>query len=348
MYCCSECFTSPYLKIIINSNSSIGNCDYCSSENVSTYNPKELSLFFQGILDLYIVDNKKGDSVELKIESDFKGKIFSEKIISKGKELLKEIISDDYSLYDNIFKNKVTLRHLNDKSNHEKVKPLQISWENFANEIKSTNRFHIQNTLDLPKVENLLKRYKKEISKGKKFFRARLSNNNGFTIDEMQNPPADKAKGGRANPIGISYLYLADQLVTALYEVRASLYDYVSVAEFRLVEQVNIINLSGGTYDPIYLAEQGDLEDFLIHLPFISKLESELSKPRRRSDNELDYLPTQYLSEFIKSLGYDGVQYRSSLYPLGYNIAIFNVGKVKCLNSKVYEIENIELQFNHI
>jgi hypothetical protein len=160
----------------------------------------------------------------------------------------------------------------------------------------------------------------------------------------MRNPSADKAKAGRANPVGISYLYLADQLKTTLYETRASLYDFVSIGEFRLNEDIKVINLRGDTYDPIYLAEQGELEDFLIHLPFISKLEFGLSKPRRRSDNELDYLPTQYLSEFIKSMGFDGVEFQSSLYAEGYNLAIFKPEKFECIKVNVCEIETIDLK----
>ncbi len=189
----------------------------------------------------------------------------------------------------------------------------------------------------------------KEIPKGKKYFRARISDNiNGWKIAEMKNPPPDKAKAGRANPLGISYLYIADDIKTTLYEARASLFDYVTIGEFRLREVIKVINLRGDTYDPIILAEQGELEDFLIHLPFITKLEQELSKPRRRSDNELDYLPTQYLSEFIKSIGFDGVEYQSSLYQKGYNLAIFNPDKFECIKVAVFEIENIDIKHKKI
>ena len=92
------------------------------------------------------------------------------------------------------------------------------------------------------------------------------------------------------------------------------------------------------------MAEQEELEDFLIHLPFITTLEFNLSKPRRRSDNELDYLPTQYLSEFIKSIGFDGVEFQSSLFSDGYNLAIFTPQKFECIKVEVFEIENIDLK----
>lgn len=344
MNCCTECFSSNYLKDIINRNNTIGDCDFCDSQKVSIYNPAELSLIFQNILDLYSVHPDSINSIETQIEIDFQNKIFSEKIGLNTKLLLQNIVKDDYNTYQSLFENNVVLTCSNLPESVDIIKPLQISWERFADEIKTTNRFHIQNTLDLEKLQELLNRYKKPINKGKKFYRARISNKEGFEKSEMLNPPADKAKAGRANPTGISYLYLADQIKTTLYEARASLFDYVTVGEFRAKDDIRVINLRGDTYDPVLLAEQEELEDFLIHLPFITTLETNLSKPRRRSDNELDYLPTQYLSEFIKSIGFDGVEFQSSLFSGGYNLAIFTPDKFECISVDVFEIENIDLK----
>jgi len=223
------------------------------------------------------------------------------------------------------------------------VKPLEITWSKLTEEIKHINRFHLQNALDLEMLNKLLNRYRKPINKGKKFFRARISNKEGFKIEEMMNPPKDRAKSGRANPEGISYLYLADKIETTLYESRTTLYDYVSIGEFRLKENIEVINLRGNTYDPIFLAENEELEDFLIYESFIKNLEMHLSKPKRRSDNELDYLPTQYLSEFIKYIGFDGVEFQSSLYSEGYNLAIFEPEKFECIGVKLCEVINIDL-----
>lgn len=303
----------------------------------------ELLLHFQPIIDLFSVNKEIGSPIEVEFEKHFDNKIFSDKVKEKSRSLLQAIIEDEKDSYQELFDNHVILECLNNANNHEKVKPLHLSWGNFVEEIKSTNRFHIKNALDLEKLKELLgKRYNKEIIKGKIFYRARISNKDGFTVNEMGNPPSDKAKAGRANPMGISYLYLADQLKTTLYEARTSLYDYVSIGKFRLKEDIKVINLRGNTYDPVVLGDM--LEDFLIHQPFVGKLESELSRPRRRSDNELDYIPTQYLCEFIKSMGFDGVEFQSSLYSEGYNLAIFNPEKFECIDVEVYEIENIELK----
>ena len=166
--------------------------------------------------------------------------------------------------------------------------------DSLSEEIKHQNRFHLSNIKDLGKIQELLNYSNKILKKGTKYFRARISGRDGYTIMDMKNPPHDDAVAGRANPRGISYLYLATNDETTLYEVRASLYDYVTVADFELKEDINIISLCNTeSYDPLYLAETEVLKDFIIYLPFIKKLEMELSKPLRRDDKpEIDYLPT--------------------------------------------------------
>jgi hypothetical protein len=156
------------------------------------------------------------------------------------------------------------------------------------------------------------------------------------------------AKAGRANPNGISYLYISDKIETSLYETRSTIYDYVTIGDFTVNEKLNIVDLRNITFEPILWAENEDLNEYLVYIPFLSTLQLELSLPVRSGDREIDYLPTQYLTEFIKSLGYDGVKFQSSLYKDGFNLAIFNPLKLECRVSKVYEIKNIIYEFDGI
>jgi hypothetical protein len=86
------------------------------------------------------------------------------------------------------------------------------------------------------------------------------------------------------------------------------------------------------------------LKEYVKNRRFLDILENDLAKPLRRQDNELDYLPTQYLCEYIKSLGYDGVEYGSSLHEEGINLVIFNDEKLDCNDIEVHEISKIEIQ----
>lgn len=350
MKCCVECFSSEYLRTIILSNSTQeGNCDFCKSKNVKLYEPRELLLYFSNLLELYSPDsNDLGFSsfIETRIVEDFSNKIFKINEDRVIKNLLLEIVSDEFDNFKDLFNTKVYLECLHNPNTKTQAETLELVWNNFVNEIKNENRFHIKNAIDLKKLEKLLKRHIRDISKGRIFYRARISNKEGFKTEEMGNPPAHLAKAGRANPQGISYLYLASDIETTFFETRAILFDYVSIGEFRLKENISVINLrETELYDPIQLADLDDLRDFIIHYPFISRLEKEISKPNRRADNELDYLPTQYLSEFIKSLGFDGVEYRSSVNPKGYNLAIFNPEKFEIIKTYVNEINRVDFGF---
>ncbi len=351
MNCCTNCFESNYINGIILNNKTVGNCDYCKSEEISIYEASELSIFFKAIIDLYEVDKEGGKKIELQVVADFSNKVFTQKLIEAAcvKNLIIDILKDDIEDYRNILDNDVSLKYRNSDIEEVIIKPLSLSWDKFSEEIKSVNRFHFVNALDLEKLKSLFKHFEKSVPKGKKYYRARISNNTkGFPLEEMGNPPNHFAKSGRANPQGISYLYLASDITTTLFEARASLFDYVSVGTFRLEDNISIVNLSRLTYDVFRLAELESLEEVMIHSSFIDKLEQELSKPRRKNDSELDYLPTQYLSELIKSMGFDGIEFKSSLYTEGYNLAIFYPEKFKCLDVNIYDIEKIKLEYKRL
>ena len=351
MNCCINCFNSGYLGEIIIRGKALGNCDYCTSTGISIYDPTELAIFFKSILDLYAVDRISGIGLSASIIEDFPNKVFSDLLIRSGavKQLIEDIIVDEILDYQDIFNNPVSLKYKTDDSSNVFIEPLKTTWDKFSNEIKKINRFHFVNAPDLERLKTLFRYFVKEVSKGKKFYRARICNDkSGFTTRDMLNPPPDKAKAGRANPEGISYLYLSSDVKTTIYETRASLFDFVSIATFRLEQNIRIIHLSQETYDVFRLAELEQLEEVLLHNSFIQKLEEELSRPKRKSDSDLEYLPTQYISELIKSMDIDGIEFRSSLHNDGYNLAIFDPNKFKALGVEVYDVSSIDIKFEKV
>lgn len=346
MKCCSKCFKSPHLKDKINRNELVDNCDFCETINVSVIEARELLFSFQSILDLYLI-SENGKQSANQIVSDFPNIFLPTLEPETVLELLSAIFADDLEHYGD-YLNKNIILECNENPNYQKeVNSLHLTWENFVQEIKSVNRFHIQNVFDFDKLEHLLKINTKKLEKGKIFYRGRISDKKGYPKDKMWNPPAHLANGGRANPVGISYLYIANDLTTTLFETRAALHDYVSIGEFRLKEDIQVIDLKEiSNLDPFDLAQSELLENYVAYLPFLQRLGDELSKPVRRNDSDLDYLPTQYLTEFIKSINSDAVVYGSSLNKTGYNLAVFYPEKFECIKVSVYEIMDIEFQYN--
>jgi len=70
--------------------------------------------------------------------------------------------------------------------------------------------------------------------------------------------------------------------------------------------------------------------------------------PMRRFDSVLDYIPTQYICDFVKHLGYDGIRYKSTLSEGGVNYAIFDEKKFECVDVKVVHIENMQYEWHYL
>jgi hypothetical protein len=112
-----------------------------------------------------------------------------------------------------------------------------LEWQNFCEFIIRTNRYVLnKNWADFIDII-LFSASKREsiLKKGVNLARARIGSHydeyedkNGnlkivsgpFLPKELMAPPSQKAKDGRINPCGISYLYLSNNVETAIIEVR--------------------------------------------------------------------------------------------------------------------------------
>ena len=56
----------------------------------------------------------------------------------------------------------------------------------------------------------------------------------------------------------------------------------------------------------------------------------------------------QYICELAKNLGFDGIEYRSTLYPKGTNFAVFHDEKLRIDQLKVVEIKNVTIESKEI
>ena len=154
----------------------------------------------------------------------------------------------------------------------------------------------------------------------------------------MGAPPHDKAKGGRVNPAGISILYLSDEAETTLYEIRAGVYDYVTVGCFKLLKDIEVINLANiDRISPFIGIDYGfDLTQYAMNIEHLKMIAQEIAKPLR-NDNTLDYLPPQYISDYIRSKGYNGIEYGSTMRKQGFNLAVFDPMLLRC-QRKIREV----------
>lgn len=348
MHCCTNCFSDIELVGFIHTNFiENGTCDYCESSNVPLLNPREFEEKFISLTNIYesIADQDREDLTPdlfpIKIQDDWS--IFSEDLDSKSRlALLKEILSgsfdDDHELFTQNYELKVLLHDL------EEADTLEEEWELFADEIKTKNRFFLSESIDLDLLEDLFNIHTKGYKEGKRFFRGRISKEEGYKPEKMGKPPASYSKSGRANPIGIPYLYVSTSPKTVLHESRATHTDFITIAEFKLLDGLKVLRLRKVDDLSPFMAEDG-LENYLKYRRYLKRLEQELSKPLRRHDDEqLDYLPTQYLCEYVKSLGFDAIEYGSSIFDGGVNLAIFDDSKLEIVDVKIFEVTSVELK----
>ena len=145
---------------------------------------------------------------------------------------------------------------------------------------------------------------------------------------------------GRANPDGIAYLYTAHSIDTAIAEVSPPLKAEVSVAEIEVLEQLTLLSFC--SYCATSTGEDTDILAWQRHLVLaLARLFN------RHYGNSRDYILCQYISEFVKNIGFDSIAFRSSkvienrkFFKRDRNYIIFNYQKCKPISSKLYYISD--------
>ena len=156
-------------------------------------------------------------------------------------------------------------------------------------------------------------------------------------------PPARITPAGRANPLGIPYLYLCQEEETCYYEVRAIYLDRLSIGTFNVTKELKILDFTRKM--SLYVANtmSSNLATEISKFKLIQRISNDLSKPLRRFDTELEYVPTQLICEFCKLNEIDGIRFNSSLHVGGVNIVLFDSSSAECVSVKKVEIKHVTI-----
>jgi hypothetical protein len=98
---------------------------------------------------------------------------------------------------------------------------------------------------------------------------------------------------------------------------------------------------------PFLLEDAADICRMRSDLPFLEQLGDELTRPIVPQAAAIDYTPSQYLCEFIKKCGYDGVLYRSSVSD-GINLALFNPALAQSGTVTRHRVNRVSVYFTAI
>lgn len=340
MKCCASCFGDRGLQKEISFRSSeVGVCQYCGSSSEALIEPRELADLFGLLVNVYQIDDS-GKLLVQWLKEDWTLFSHSRMDDANAKALLGDILDDGEIVRQNFIPS----------HNYEADK--LSSWEELRMELMHENRFFSKDrTIDLNSLEQLLSRLVLDDDEIPDIWhRARLQLDDvAFGIDDMKAPPRKSASHGRANPAGIPYLYLGSDVETAISEIRPHTGQQVSVADFTTTNDLKLIDLRNPrkTFSPFPIDDGDGLGQLRSDVTFLERLGEELTRPVLPHAAAIDYIPSQYLCEFIKNCGYDGVIYKSSVGS-GMNLALFKTEKATIGAIKQYEVTRVSVDIQDI
>jgi len=158
----------------------------------------------------------------------------------------------------------------------------------------------------------------------------------GYNAKDSGAPDADKIKNGRANPDHIRYLYVSEDKETPIYEIRPKITDNVSLAKAKLLRDAKVFDLTKS------YKKANDNTPFK---EIIETVGAKFSQPVNGNDEK--YIPTQYLAEEIKKMGFDGIRFKSSVHKSGNNIVFFDPGICKFVSSDLFTVNDIKIDIDY-
>lgn len=178
----------------------------------------------------------------------------------------------------------------------------------------------------------------KEIGKEKNFY--------GYDAKGSFVPPANLTRDFRANYRYIPHLYCANHPYVALAEVRPRLGTTVSIATIAVKEPLTLLDFTI-QHKPSKMsdAKKNLFED----------LSALFSMPVTNNDDIIDYIPTQFVAEYAKYMGYDGIAFSSSVTPEYYlcdpnrfNVVVFNYNKCEAIKSNIVMVTRTYIESEQI
>lgn len=317
-----------------------GVCGYCGTTNATTITPHALSQWFEMVLDCYVPDSS-GKSLARLLSEDWR--LFDHPVMDEAhaKELLADILDDGEIVRQALAPVDLPV--------HETPQ----RWDDLRDEMMHRNRWFLDEPLDLDRLGELLDQLLAPLDEFAEiadlWHRARLlTDARPLSLDQMGAPPAHLAGHGRANPAGIRYLYLGSTKGTAAAEIRPHAGEMACIATFKIppIRALDLREPRKST-SPFILESREQMAALRAGLPLLERLGEELTKPVQPRSAAFEYIPSQYLCEFVKKQGYQGVIYRSSVSD-GVNLALFDPALASGVEVSVAHVDRVSVEITGV
>lgn len=119
----------------------------------------------------------------------------------------------------------------------------------------------------------------------------------------------------------------------------------VTIGDFKLRDNILSMDLSYSSQMSLFkIINSEQIETTMSEIAFFKNLSSEMSKPISPHESYLEYIPTQFITEVIKSVGYKGMVFNSSLSD-GLNVVLFSQECIDIIRTDLYTVQSINYTF---
>lgn len=332
MKICAKCFNDRALQSIIENNGELGICDI-TGEKAVIIDTFDLSDSFDSFIGSF-VETTDGTPFYAKVQEDWN--LFNDKY---GRTVFKALLDERGSNLS--IDSKVDYAEFI----YEKAKGWQKFKDTLTHEFRYMSSIMMEEEFEI--YDQAFYSHITPLKATTTFYRSRINENGNttpFPKEKMGAPKKEWATAGRANPQGIPYLYLSDTPETTFYEVRALYLDIISTGSFKSNRELKIVDFTK-TMSPFNLMADSSVDKGIIGEFLIKAISKDLSRPMRRYDSPLDYVPTQFICEYIKySAKADGIAFKSSLCN-GINYVIFDTSAFDCdENVAIHKINKVTIE----
>lgn len=313
-YVCLDCIGNEDYKTFIKKEGvKRKTCNYCKNRRTCI----NLDLLADEIDDEYRNSYTLSDSGEL--PSDIISQMLElddlEQLTDDLVDILSERESRDVNQGADAFYDNTSLYRPNEGNDYGNVLEHIETWDYFCWKIKHQTRFFNNGLIQwlnslFSELDNFDYENKEPIRTIEPsdleatFYRARYATDSHENICsnpciELGPPPPSVASFGRMNPVGVSVFYGAFEPKTCIAEIRVPVGEIAISGQFKLEKQITVLDLTvlNEIKEPRNRHYADDNQWGL--LSFLRYFSLEISKPVQTHNANLEYLPTQALSEYL-------------------------------------------------
>jgi RES domain-containing protein len=375
MRCCERCFHDDYLQRYIHEHGCIGSCQFCRARRVHVMRAGDLNDLFTRFTELYprlepgvnappdVDVLERGERLATIIQEQWE--IFSDRLTERDAhhDLLNKIYTENCIEEDIL--DAPDMHELYTERNwlHDS---LLDQWHELAEELKHPEEHRPfapelePSEADIAGAVDTLQWFEEDIGRavvalpaGSQIYRVRLGYREqdyrlvAYPIAEVGAPPAAAVtQPGRANPVGVSYFYAADDERTAVAEKRPHRGALVTVATGQTTRELHLVDLAAGMILSSPFECAGEYLPSLVEsCELFNHLNTEFAKPLRHTDDVHEYLPTQFFAEWVREHHYDGIRYSSAMSEGGTNIVLFDTAVVDITAVRLVRVEAVEVKY---